>query len=83
MINDPKHVPGIMSPLPIQMHKSQHVSLVQYMVYHYPEGLEGWRLYRIEYGGHAEDCITEGTIWLPPTVDSVLIEQILREKISS
>lgn len=22
-------------------------------------------MYRIEYGGHAEACLVEGTIWLP------------------
>ena len=45
------------------------VSLVQYGVMTYPPGMEGWGMFRIEYGGHAESCITEGLIWLPPWID--------------
>jgi len=55
------------------------VSLVEYGVNTFPEGLEGWRLFRIEYGGHAEDCITEGLIWLPPWADRAKWERDLRE----
>ena len=79
MPNDPRHVPGIMSPIPLQTHTKQRVSLVEYGVFQWPKGMEGWRLYRIEYGGHAESCIVEKTIWLPPTVDPNLIETILSE----
>jgi hypothetical protein len=31
--------------------------------------MKGWRFYRIEYGGHAEDCIMEKVIWVPPWID--------------
>ena len=51
------------------MAKGQSFSLVEYGVFSYPEGLEGWRAFRMEYGGANEDCIWEGTIWLPPWVD--------------
>ncbi len=57
---------------------NQRVSLIEYGVFRHPHGLEGWRLYRIEYGGHAEDCITEGTIWLPPNLSARAIEDLLR-----
>ena len=56
----------------------QRVSLVEHGVFRYPEGLEGWRNYRIEYGGHAEDCITEGSIWLPPNVSSHALEEWIK-----
>ena len=53
------------------------VSLVEYGVFNYPKGLEEWRCFRIEYGGHAENCITEGHIWLPPDTPPEVIERIL------
>ena len=59
---------------------NQRVSLIQYGVFKYPKGLEHWRCYRIEYGGHAEDCITEGSIWLPPNLDPREVEQLIRAK---
>ena len=61
------------------MFPKQRVSLVEYGVFRYPKGLEEWRCYRIEYGGHAEDCITEGHIWLPPTLDPRLVEDLIRK----
>lgn len=42
-----------------------------------PECMRGMRRYRIEYGGHAEDCVMEQLIYLPPEVDPDLIEQLL------
>src|SRR5260370_15150308 len=33
-----------------------------------PDELLGWRRYRIEYGGHAERCVLETPIYLPPWV---------------
>lgn len=57
----------------------QRVSLVEYGVFRYPKGLENWRLYRIEYGGHAEMCITEGSIWLPPNLDPQKLTAFIRE----
>lgn len=57
--------------------KKIDIGLIEYGVFNFPEGLEGWRLYRIEYGGHAESCVYEGTIWLPPHVDSTEFEKYL------
>ena len=34
-----------------------------------PEQMRDMRRYRIEYGGHAESCIKECTIYLPPYVN--------------
>lgn len=34
-----------------------------------PEQMRGMRRYRIEYGGHAESCVMECTIYLPKEVD--------------
>ena len=51
------------------------ISLVEYGVFRWPEGLEGWRYYRIEYGGHAESCLCEQTIWLPPGLDVMRLEE--------
>ena len=34
-----------------------------------PEQMRGMRRYRIEYGGHAEACVMECTIYLPRHVD--------------
>lgn len=53
------------------------VSLVEYAVFNYPEGLEEWRCFRIEYGGHASACKAEGHVWLPPGVDPEEVEQLL------
>jgi len=59
------------------MFSKQRVSLVEYGVFRYPKGLEEWRCYRIEYGGHASDCITEGHIWLPPNLSPQAIEDLI------
>jgi hypothetical protein len=36
-----------------------------------------WRRYRIEYGGHAQNCVMEGTIYLPPHADATAIVQLI------
>jgi len=54
--------------------------LIELAVFHYPEGMEGMRCYRIEYGGHGEDCVREEMIWLPAHVDPERIENILNEE---
>ena len=41
------------------------VSLVELGVYAPPRGMEGWRCFRIEYGGYAESCLVEGLLWIP------------------
>jgi hypothetical protein len=57
----------------------QRMSLVEYGVYNYPEGLEGWRFFRIEYGGHAESCIKECVLWLPPDCDPCELEALFEK----
>ena len=52
------------------------VSLTEMMVTTYPKGFEGWRMFRIEYGGHAEVCLMECVIWLPPNSDRKEIEDL-------
>jgi hypothetical protein len=36
-----------------------------------------WRRYRIEYGGHAERCVLETPIYLPPWVRVERLERLL------
>ena len=54
-----------------------HISLVEQMVMRYPPGMEHFRLYRIEYGGHASSCLCEGIIWLPENFGPAVIEKML------
>ncbi len=42
-----------------------------------PDELRGWRRYRIEYGGHAERCVLETPIYLPPWVRVERLERLL------
>lgn len=58
------------------------VGLTEEMVFNPPKGMEGWREYRIEYGGFHEGCLVEGNIWLPPHADPDFIETILRGMIA-
>lgn len=53
------------------------ISLVEYMVRRYPKGMEKCRMYRIEYGGHAERCLVEGLLWLPEEIDPLRVESDL------
>jgi hypothetical protein len=43
-----------------------------------PDGMKGWKRYRIEYG--FECSCPEGIIYLPPWVDPYLIENIINRK---
>lgn len=64
----------------ISAQKRVSISLVENMVMNYPSPLmEGWRFYRIEYGGHGSDCFTEMHIWLPPNVNADTVETLLLE----
>ena len=57
------------------------ISFIEYGVFNWPdERMNGWRLYRMEYGGHAEECITECQVWLPPNVDVTMLERWLNRK---
>ena len=56
-----------------------HVRLVEEMVLNesfLPEGMKGWRLYRIEYDGEIE-----GRIWLPSNVGADYAELIIQRLI--
>ena len=47
------------------------IDLTEQGVFSWPhKEIEGWRFYRAEYGGCNEDCYYEGSVWLPPEVDS-------------
>ena len=54
------------------------VDLTEYGVQSWPDGMEGCRLFRIEYGGVNEGCVYEGMIWIPPTADSDALEDFLQ-----
>ena len=54
------------------------VGLTEYGVQNWPEGMEGCRMFRIEYGGVNESQATEGTMWLPPTVNVEKVEDFLQ-----
>lgn len=54
------------------------IDLIEYGMFNPPPGMEQWRCYRIEYGGHARECLAEGLIWLPSHVDPVVVETLLR-----
>jgi hypothetical protein len=51
------------------------ISLVEQIVQRPPRNMKGWRMYRIEYGGHAERCNVEGTIWFPDWFDARVFEE--------
>lgn len=39
--------------------------------------MEGWRMYRLNYGGVNQDNIVEGRVWLPPSADPTAIVQLI------
>ena len=97
-MNNGNKYPGIMLPTqrfedkyefysdweyPVYKFTSQRVDAVEYGVGNYPVGLEGWRMYRLEYGGHAENCVKECVIWLPPNLDVTRITKIINEYANS
>ena len=57
--------------------KEVYVSLTEEWVMNpsaMPKGLEDWRYYRIEYGGHAESCVKELPIYLPMRADAYILD---------
>lgn len=55
------------------------VSLTEEMVLNYsalPPELDGWRYYRIEYGGHGCHCIMERPVMLPPRADAYIFDML-------
>lgn len=60
---------------------AMRIDLIEQAVLTSPRGMEGWRMFRIEYGGHAENCLCEGTIWLPPDADRESIGRFLQRTV--
>ena len=54
------------------------IGLTEYGVQSWPPGMEGCRMFRIEYGGINEGQAAEGTIWLPPTSNVDEVEEFLQ-----
>jgi hypothetical protein len=55
------------------------VSLTEEMILNYkavPPELDGWRYYRIEYGGHANSCFMERPIYLPPGANAYVFDML-------
>lgn len=48
---------------------------------HWMGKIKGWRRYRIEYG--FEDDTPEGTIYLPPDINSDIFENFLKDLIKT
>lgn len=55
-------------------------SFTEEMIFNPPRGMEEYRCFRIEYGGHAEECLIEGRIWVPRWIDADVIEDLLNKK---
>lgn len=52
------------------MKKLVDIDLTEQYAFSWPDPeIEGWRNFRVEYGGCNEDCYWEGNIWLPPEAD--------------
>ena len=57
-----------------------YVNIVEMGVYHAPEGLEGWRAYRIEYWKPgAPFAFREHLIWLPPDLNQTDLEDWIND----
>lgn len=56
------------------------ISLVEYAVMNCPKGMEHFRMYRIEYSGHAAHCLVEGVIWLPEYVRPEVFEKWMEKQ---
>jgi hypothetical protein len=59
------------------MDKKVSVSATEEMIMNYsalPPELDGWRRFRLEYGGHAEACFKEQTIYTPPRSDGYIFD---------
>ena len=59
------------------MTKYVPVSLTEEFILNYsalPKELDGWRYYRCEYNGHAQSCVKETPIYLPPRADAYVID---------
>ena len=57
-----------------------HIYLTEHAVNNYPDpDMEGWRLFRIDYGGTNEDSIMEAGIWLPPDANPEELEKLFEK----
>jgi hypothetical protein len=64
------------------MEGKMYISTVEEFILNYkalPPEMDGWRRYRIEYGGHAESCIKECVIYVPPRFDIMALERLFEE----
>lgn len=54
------------------------ISVIEQGVFRYPERMDGWRFYRLEYE-HPEEpyAVKESVIWMPPDVNPVDLENAL------
>jgi len=60
--------------------KRLYVDVVEEAIMNYdalPGEMRGWRRLRIEYGGHAEACLLETVVYLPPDADVERLERLL------
>ena len=55
------------------------VDSIEMMVQNYPENFEGWHLIRLEYGGHAEYCLKECVLWIPPNANVEELEELFKK----
>ncbi len=60
--------------------KRLYVDVVEEMIMNpdaLPREMREWRRFRIEYGGHAEACLLETVIYLPPGSNVERLERLL------
>lgn len=57
-----------------------YLSIVEYGVFNYPPGFEGWRYCRIEYLQDDKPfAVKECHLWLPPNIDLCKLEEYLND----
>jgi hypothetical protein len=44
-----------------------------------PEPMRDWRHFRLEYGGHASECLMECYLYLPPNVSAEDLEALFAQ----
>jgi hypothetical protein len=55
------------------------ICFIEEVVFHPPEGMDGFRFFRIEYGGVNEESVMTGAVWIPPGLDPYKIERLLQK----
>jgi len=61
----------------VEVKRVKKINLVEPQVSEYPEGMEGWKIYRIVYVGHDNPCVYSGIIGLPPHVNPTKFGRLL------